>query len=87
MGQKKTVMIAMKLAALQVLSEHRGEPAVLVLDEAFAELDKDRARALLSLLSGVGQVFLASATTTELDIDAAVKMFDVGSGAVRERRA
>jgi DNA replication and repair protein RecF len=68
MGQKKTVMIAMKLAALKIVSAHRGEPAILVLDEAFAVLDKERESLLLGKLSGGGQVFLASAVPTDLGI-------------------
>jgi DNA replication and repair protein RecF len=86
MGQKKTVMIAMKLAALQILSEKYGEPAILVLDEAFAQLDRDRSEALLGLLSSLGQVFLASATMTGLDTGTETKIFDVLSGRTRERQ-
>ena len=85
MGQRKTVLIAMKLAALLVLSEHRGEQAILVLDEAFAELDPDRANWLLGLLSGFGQVFLASANIGGLNIPGKMKIFDVAQGKVMER--
>ncbi len=67
LGQKKTVMIAMKLATLETLSAHRKEQAILIMDEAFAELDRTRGRALLSLLSDGGQVFLASATMSGLE--------------------
>jgi DNA replication and repair protein RecF len=87
MGQKKTAMIAMKLAALQALSAHRGEPAILVLDEAFAELDPDRANWLLGLLSGFGQVFLASANMSGLNMTGEMKIYDVAQGKVKERRS
>ena len=85
MGQKKTVMLAMKLAALNALSAHRGEPAILILDEAFAVLDSDRERHLFELLSGGGQVFLASAVATELDGRNDIKAFEVRGGSVLER--
>jgi DNA replication and repair protein RecF len=85
MGQKKSVMIAMKLAALRSLTEHRGEQAILVMDEAFAALDKDRSRALLNLLSGIGQVFLASAGFREHTGDFKIKVYDIVDGIVRER--
>jgi DNA replication and repair protein RecF len=85
MGQKKSVMIAMKLAALKVLTEHRGEPAILVLDEAFAALDRERSRALLNLLSGLGQVFLASAGFKEQSGDFKLKVYDILDGVVKER--
>jgi DNA replication and repair protein RecF len=91
MGQKKTVMLAMKMAALGALSEHRGEPAILVLDEAFAVLDSQREKHLLGLLSdggfagSCGQVFLASAVATALDGRTDVKVFEVRAGTVNER--
>ena len=84
LGQKKTVMLAMKLAALEVLSKHRGERGILIMDEAFAELDRDRGKALLGLLSGQGQVFLASAAMAGLEKEKMI-VFDVGGGTVSRR--
>jgi DNA replication and repair protein RecF len=85
MGQKKSVMIAMKLAALWSLTKHRGERAILIMDEAFAALDKERSKALLNLLSGIGQVFLASAGFREQAGDYGIKVYDVGQETVRVR--
>ncbi len=84
LGQKKSVMIAMKLATLDILSKGRGERAILVMDEALAELDVNRAKTLLNLLSGGGQVFLASAAMTGLN-EAAMRVFDVNDGSVGRR--
>ena len=84
LGQKKTVMIAMKLAALELLSQKRGERAILVMDEALAQLDNERARSLLGLLSGGGQVFLASATMTGLENEK-ITVFEISDGRVRHR--
>jgi len=83
LGQKKTVMIAMKLAALELLSESRRESAILILDEAFAQLDRNRSEALLGLLSNYGQVFLGSAAP--VNIDAGAKVFEIAGGKVSER--
>ena len=83
MGQKKTAMIAMKLAALEKLSESRNESAILILDEAFAQLDNNRSQALLSLLSGYGQVFLASAA--EPPVDGKAAKFEISNGAIKGR--
>lgn len=77
LGQKKTVLLAMKLAARDIVSRHRGEPAILVLDEAFAQLDSGRARALLGLLSDGGQVFLASASAKKYMQDIASKVIEM----------
>ena len=60
-GQKRCIMIAMKLAAADFLSHIKDEPVMLVLDEVFAELDNTKAGALMGTLSGYGQVFMATA--------------------------
>ncbi len=86
LGQRKSVMIAMKLAAFEVLSKHRKDRAILVLDEAFAEFDNRRAESLLSLLSGVGQVFLASAGGDGINYGDQVKIFDLAAGRITERK-
>lgn len=86
LGQKKTVMLAMKLAALEMLSKYRGERAILIMDEAFAELDRERGRSLLGLLSGGGQVFLASATMGGMEKERMV-VFEVVDGVVSRRES
>ena len=85
MGQKKTVMIAMKLSALEVISAHLRDRAILVLDEAFAEFDSGRTKSLLNLLSTGGQVFLASADEKELiHFYDNIRIFRVSGGTVTE---
>jgi recombinational DNA repair ATPase RecF len=78
-------MIAMKLAALEVISTHLRDRAILVLDEAFAEFDSGRTRSLLNLLSARGQVFLASADEKEIvRFYENIRIFRVTDGAVTE---
>lgn len=85
LGQKKSVMIAMKLAALEVISSHLRDRAILVLDEAFAEFDSGRTRSLLNLLSAGGQVFLASADEKEIvRYYEKIRIFRVADGKVTE---
>lgn len=86
LGQKKSVMIAMKLAALEVMSVHLKDRAILILDEAFGEFDRGRAGALLDLLSGKGQVFLASADEKELStFYTNIRIFYIENGIVKEK--
>lgn len=85
LGQKKTVMIAMKLAAWEVISRHLRDRAIIILDEAFAEFDRGRTKALLNLLSSGGQVFLASADEKDLvRFYDNLKIFRVSDGTVKE---
>jgi DNA replication and repair protein RecF len=86
LGQKKSVMIALKLAAFSILSERRGEPAILIMDEAFATLDKNRSEALLGLLAGLGQVFLASTSISDFSGFSDSRIYDIISGSVIERQ-
>jgi DNA replication and repair protein RecF len=85
LGQRKTVMIAMKLAALNIMSTHLKDNAILALDEAFAEFDRGRTKSLLDLLSGKGQVFLASADEKGLSgVYDDIRIFRVDDGIVTE---
>ena len=64
----------------------RNEPAILALDEAFAEFDRYRSRLLLSLLSKKGQVFLASADEKEFgSFYSDMRVFGVDNGVVKEK--
>jgi DNA replication and repair protein RecF len=60
-GQQRSVVLALKLAALEVLEGYVGETPVLLLDDVLSELDPGRAAALWPLLVR-GQAFV---TTTD----------------------
>jgi DNA replication and repair protein RecF len=59
-GQHRTFLVALKLAEYEYLCEHGGEPPILLLDDAFSELDDIRSRRLLRHLAEVGQVIITS---------------------------
>ncbi len=50
-GQKKTFLIALKLAQHEFLSRHNGFGPVLLLDDVFDKLDADRGSRLIQLVS------------------------------------
>jgi DNA replication and repair protein RecF len=60
-GQKRCAMIALKLGAAEYLSQTDSGDVILILDEAFAELDIAKSHALLEILVGKRQVFMATA--------------------------
>lgn len=82
-GQKRCVMLAMKLAAADLLSEIKGEKVILILDEIFAELDNVKSVALMEALAGYGQVFMATAGEYDFH-DMPVKKFYVNDGKIKE---
>ena len=63
-GEQRTVLLALLLAEAEWLTAERGRAPLLLLDDVMSELDHDRRRALLGLLSGRGQAVI---TTTTLD--------------------
>jgi DNA replication and repair protein RecF len=59
-GQQKSFLVAMKISESQYLLEKRNEQPVILLDDLFGELDRDRSRKVLELTTGMGQTFVTS---------------------------
>ena len=55
-GQLRTVLIAWKLAEARYMEEQTGQQPVLLLDDAFSELDSGRIGELLGIVGELGQV-------------------------------
>jgi len=60
-GQQRTLVLALKLAELELVQQVVGEPPVLLLDDVLAELDPGRQQLLLEAV-GEGHQCLVSAT-------------------------
>ena len=59
-GEQRTVALALRLAAFDLLAERRRSAPVLVLDDVFSELDGERRARLVERLPR-GQVFISTA--------------------------
>ncbi|MGK7943356.1 MAG: DNA replication/repair protein RecF [Microcystaceae cyanobacterium] len=68
-GQQRTLVLALKLAELQLIEEVIGEPPLLLLDDVLAELDPQRQNQLLETIQERFQTLI---TTTHL------QSFDAG---------
>jgi len=64
-GQSRIIYIAIKLALAQVMSELNGEP-ILLLDDIYQALDKDRIISLTSYLKQMKQVFITTTSILEI---------------------
>ena len=56
-------MLSFKMAEVKIIKEIKGEYPVLILDDLFSELDKDKAGNLVKMLDFGVQTFI---TTTDL---------------------
>ena len=63
-GQRRTLVLALKLGAARLLEEAFGAPPLLLLDDVFGELDVHRRNALLEALPASAQKLV---TTTHVD--------------------
>lgn len=61
-GQRRTAALALRLAEAATIREERGAEPILLLDDAFAELDEGRSSQVMELLGseGTGQVVLTA---------------------------
>ena len=85
-GQQKNAIIAYKLCELEIFKQVRGEYPILILDDLFSELDREKINNILSLINEDIQTFI---TTTEVDnlsedILKKSRLFKVLDGEVRE---
>jgi DNA replication and repair protein RecF len=66
-GQQRTAILAVKLAELDLVTEHDGRPPILLLDDVFSELDPDRRAHLVRRISDLPQAFVTTTTLDDLD--------------------
>lgn len=66
-GQQRTVILALKLAQLELLERTSGRPPLLLLDDVFSELDPQRRAHLVRRIGELPQAFVTTTTTDDLD--------------------
>jgi DNA replication and repair protein RecF len=66
-GQQRTAILSLKLAELDLLTEHDGRPPLLLLDDVFSELDPERRAHLVRRIAGLPQAFVTTTTLDDLD--------------------
>jgi DNA replication and repair protein RecF len=87
-GQQRSVVLAARLAEVELMAERVGEPPVLLLDDAASELDEARRQHLFSLVRNGYQAFITCTETAQLPpalLEGAAQ-YRVSAGAV-EREA
>src|SRR5574344_36125 len=85
-GQQRTVVLSLKLAELEIISEKFGESPVLLLDDVLAELDDLRQNFLLQTIKNSTQTIITSVDTLLFDKKFLenVKIYKISDGKISE---
>jgi DNA replication and repair protein RecF len=81
-GEQKALLLGIVLAHAELVTDRRGEPPLLLLDEVAAHLDPARRAALFARLEGRGQVWMTATEPGLFDGIADASRFTVSAGAV-----
>lgn len=82
-GQKRSVLLAVKLALCQMIYEKTYEYPILLLDDVFSELDANRQRQFVMHLPKDMQIFITSTYPIEMR-DRDVYLYQVNQGEIKE---
>ena len=85
-GQIKNIIVALKLAELEMIKERLGFGPILILDDLFSELDKEKINNILKLLPSYCKIFIKTTELSKLkkSLKENSKKFKVFSGNVVE---
>lgn len=82
-GEQKALLLGLVLAHAELVTERRGAPPILLLDEVAAHLDPIRRAALFARLEGRGQVWMTATEAALFDGIGAGSRFHVDGGSAR----
>ena len=81
-GEQKALLLGLVLAHADLVTERRGGPPVLLLDEVAAHLDPKRRAALFGRLEGRGQVWMTATEAALFDGIGTASRFHVQPGQI-----
>jgi DNA replication and repair protein RecF len=88
-GQKKTYLVALKLAQFDFMKEISGLTPILLLDDIFDKLDKNRVEQIVKLVADdhFGQIFITDTNREHLDqmivsLETESRIFTISDGSV-----
>lgn len=84
-GQQRTIVLALKLSELDIITEKSGDEPILLLDDVLAELDDIRQNYLLKSINDKTQTIITSVDTIlfEDEFLQGVKIYKIENGAVK----
>ncbi len=90
-GQKKTYLVALKLAQFNFIKQISEQKPILLLDDIFDKLDQNRVEQIIKVVSGdeFGQIFITDTNREHLDgiirrMETDSRIFHVESGSIKQ---
>ncbi len=59
-GQHKTVLIALAIAQFIIIKEKRQEVPIILIDDLYSEIDRERQKKIINSLNKMGQIFITA---------------------------
>ena len=84
-GEQKALLLTLVLAHADLVTERRGDPPILLLDEVTAHLDPKRRLALFERLHGRGQVWMTATEAVLFEGIGEASRFLVEPGQIQPR--
>jgi DNA replication and repair protein RecF len=83
-AQQRTIALALRLAEAKFLTERRGEPPVLLLDDILSEMDASRRRTVMASIGDVDQLVITGTDSESLPASFLERatLFSVSGGSV-----
>ena len=81
-GQQRTAALSLKLAELEIIKQRTGDYPILLLDDVFSELDKERRSRLIKFTSRT-QTFI---TCTDFEFDKDQTIFNIENGDILQNK-
>ena len=85
-GEQRLAVLALLLAEAELITERRGFPPLLLLDDVLSELDPGRRRILARRVARAGQAFVTATDAAMLPFDSD-QLLEVAPGEVHDRTA
>ena len=85
-GQQRSAALALRLAEAIFMGRVNANPAIILLDDCFSELDRKRCRRLFDYLGDLGQVIITAVNRLEYKGSASVAEYYVNDGTILPAR-
>ena len=85
-GQKRVILLSLKLGIVYTIYEITKEYPVLLLDDVFSELDKERRCMLLELLPKEIQIFISTTDIIQIENSSNIHYWNIDNGMVKQMR-